>query len=70
MSDRTPFIRTYWPPNGARIIALAKDGVGSYELPFLVRRTADGKFRNDQTGALIEAQIIGWRYPEKAKAHA
>lgn len=66
--ENTPFIRTYWPQNQARVEALAKDGLGSYVLPFPVRRSPDGKFRNAKTGDVVSVQIVGWRHARtKAK---
>jgi hypothetical protein len=38
--------------------------VGTYLLPYPCRSTAEG-FRNEYSGELIEAHVVGWRAPQE-----
>jgi len=41
---------------------LCEDKSGTYELPFACRRI-NGKWRNNESGNLVEAMVVGWRRP-------
>jgi hypothetical protein len=56
------FITDTDAPLGSLVEVLCEDHVGTYRLPFLCQSTPEG-LRNDRTGELIEAHVIGWREP-------
>jgi hypothetical protein len=41
---------------------LCEDHSGTYQLPFPGKRI-DGKWRNAESGSVVEATVIGWRLP-------
>jgi hypothetical protein len=41
---------------------LCEDHSGTYQLPFACR-WIDGQWRNDRTGGMVEATVVGWRLP-------
>jgi hypothetical protein len=50
-------------PNADSLVeVLCEDHVGTYLLPYMCRSTQEG-FRNDRTGELIQARVVGWRAP-------
>ena len=48
------------PPGGEPFELLCEDHVGTYVIPFLCHWD-DGAWRNLETGAAIDAAVIGWR---------
>jgi hypothetical protein len=42
-----------------------KDHSGTYQLPFACR-WIDGQWRNDRTGGMVEATVVGWRLPRSS----
>jgi hypothetical protein len=47
-----------------RFDLLCEDHCGTYTLPFGCY-WCDGKWRNEQTGEIVEAKVIGWRQLSK-----
>jgi hypothetical protein len=50
------------PDADSLVEVLCEDHVGTYLLPYMCRSTQEG-FRNDRTGELIQARVVGWRAP-------
>jgi hypothetical protein len=44
---------------------LCEDHSGTYQLPFACR-WIDGQWRNDRTGGMVEATVVGWRLPRSS----
>ena len=57
------FNETGLPPENMAVELLCEDKSGTYKLPFACR-WRDGVWQNCETGALVEAAVIGWRRPE------
>ncbi len=51
------------PASESMVEVLCEDHIGTYLLPYLCRSTPEG-FRNERTGELIEADVVGWREPK------
>jgi hypothetical protein len=58
------FITDVAPLPDAVVELLCEDHVGTYLLPYPCRGTAEG-FRNEYSGELIEAHVVGWRAPQE-----
>ncbi|HLJ01135.1 MAG TPA: hypothetical protein VKT76_15585 [Bradyrhizobium sp.] len=52
------------PPPGQPVQVLCEDHSGTYQLPFACQ-FIDGEWRNHESGAALEATVIGWR-PRRA----
>ena len=50
------------PPPDQPVEVLCEDHSGTYQLPFACR-WIDGHWRNDRTGGMVEATVVGWRLP-------
>lgn len=50
------------PPPDQPVEVLCEDHSGTYQLPFACR-WIDGQWRNDRTGGMVEATVVGWRLP-------
>jgi hypothetical protein len=50
------------PPTDQPVEVLCEDHSGTYQLPFACR-WIDGQWRNDRTGGMVEATVVGWRLP-------
>jgi hypothetical protein len=48
------------PPADEPVQVLCEDRSGTYQLPFTCR-WVDGSWRNNESGSLVEATVIGWR---------
>ena len=48
------------PPPDQPVEVLCEDHSGTYQLPFACR-WIDGQWRNDRTGGMVEATVVGWR---------
>jgi hypothetical protein len=48
------------PPPDLPVQVLCEDHSGTYQLPFACR-FVDGEWRNDESGGLLEATVVGWR---------
>jgi hypothetical protein len=48
------------PPVDEPVQVLCEDRSGTYQLPFACR-WVDGSWRNNESGGLVEATVIGWR---------
>jgi hypothetical protein len=48
------------PPPDLPVQVLCEDHSGTYELPFACR-FSDGAWRNHESGATLEANVVGWR---------
>lgn len=53
------------PATDMAVQILCEDNRGTYVPGFLCIRR-DGQWVNDATGAIIEADVIGWRLPKTA----
>jgi hypothetical protein len=58
------FITDADPAPDTLVQLLCEDHVGTYLLPYLCRRTAEG-YRNERTNDLIQGWVVGWREPNK-----
>jgi len=45
-----------------QVQVLCEDHSGTYQLPFPCKRI-DGEWRNAESGSVVEAAVIGWRFP-------
>jgi hypothetical protein len=61
------FVHDRAPSTNEPLQLLCEDHRGTYVLPFLCR-WRDGKWQNAKTSRLIEAEVIGWRAPNKLSA--
>ena len=52
------------PPPDQPVEVLCEDHSGTYQLPFACR-WIDGHWRNDRTGGMVEATVVGWRLPRR-----
>ena len=59
------FIREGDPPADVALELLCEDHVGTYVIPFACRWSG-GDWTNAETGARIEASVLGWRARETA----
>jgi hypothetical protein len=59
-TDRLADFSTAPPTEGSGFHLLCEDHVGTYQLPYLCRWNG-AEWSNANTGAMIEAQVIGWR---------
>jgi hypothetical protein len=50
------------PPPDQPVQVLCEDHSGTYQLPFACR-WVDGEWRNEQSGGIVEATVVGWRLP-------
>ena len=50
------------PPPDQPVEVLCEDHSGTYQLPFACR-WIEGRWRNDRTGGMVEATVVGWRLP-------
>jgi hypothetical protein len=50
------------PPKDQPMEVLCEDHSGTYLLPFACR-WIDGQWRNDTTGGVVAATVVGWRLP-------
>jgi hypothetical protein len=50
------------PPQNLPVEVLCEDHSGTYQLPFACR-WIDGHWRNDRTGGMVEATVVGGRLP-------
>jgi hypothetical protein len=50
------------PPPNQPVQVLCEDHSGTYQLPFACR-WVDGEWRNEQSGGIVEATVVGWRLP-------
>ena len=50
------------PPPDQPVQVLCEDHSGTYQLPFACR-FVDGEWRNNRTGGVVEATVVGWRLP-------
>jgi hypothetical protein len=48
------------PPPDQPVQVLCEDQSGTYELPFACR-FVDGAWHNHESGAALEAHVVGWR---------
>ena len=48
------------PPPDQAVQVLCEDHSGTYQLPFACR-FVDGEWRNNESGGLLEATVVGWR---------
>jgi hypothetical protein len=48
------------PPPHQPVEVLCEDKSGTYQLPFACRYI-DGAWRNDESGSMVEATVVGWR---------
>ncbi|WJR77113.1 hypothetical protein [Bradyrhizobium sp. NP1] len=55
------------PPSGLPVQVLCEDQSGTYQLPFACR-FVDGRWRNDESGQMVEATVVGWRLPRLKQA--
>jgi hypothetical protein len=55
------------PPQNLPLEVLCEDHSGTYQLPFACR-WIDGRWRNDRTGGMVEATVVGWRHPRSGAA--
>ena len=55
------------PPPDLPLEVLCEDHSGTYQLPFACR-WIDGRWRNDRTGGMVEATVVGWRLPRSGAA--
>jgi hypothetical protein len=53
------------PPPNQPVEVLCEDHSGTYQLPFACR-WIDGHWRNDKTGGMVEATVVGWRMPRSS----
>ena len=53
------------PPPNQPVEVLCEDHSGTYQLPFACR-WIDGQWRNDRTGGMVEATVVGWRLPRSS----
>src|SRR5215203_5549951 len=53
------------PPLGQPVEVLCEDHSGTYQLPFACR-WIEGQWRNDRTGGMVEATVVGWRLPRSS----
>jgi hypothetical protein len=53
------------PPPDQPVEVLCEDHSGTYQLPFACR-WIDGQWRNDRTGGMVEATVVGWRLPRSS----
>jgi hypothetical protein len=56
------FNETGQPPDKKPVEVLCEDKSGTYRLPFMCRWN-EGQWQNCDTGATVEATVIGWRWP-------
>lgn len=61
------------PPPGQAVEVLCEDHSGTYQLPFPCLYV-DGKWHNQESGGVLEATVVAWRFPrrrsEMRNAHA
>ena len=57
------------PPPDQPVEVLCEDHSGTYQLPFACR-WIDGQWRNDRTGGMVEATVVGWRLPRVRSENA
>jgi hypothetical protein len=57
------------PPPDLPVEVLCEDHSGTYQLPFACR-WIDGQWRNDRTGGMVEATVVGWRLPRTRSENA
>jgi hypothetical protein len=50
------------PPPDQAVEVLCEDHSGTYKLPFACRFSA-GQWLNDESGGMLEATVVGWRFP-------
>lgn len=50
------------PPPGQAVEVLCEDHSGTYQLPFPCLYS-EGKWHNRESGAVVEATVVGWRLP-------
>jgi hypothetical protein len=50
------------PPPDQPVQVLCEDHSGTYQLPFACR-WVDGEWRNNESGGIVEATVVGWRLP-------
>lgn len=50
------------PPPGQAVEVLCEDHSGTYQLPFPCLYV-DGKWHNQESGGLLEATVVAWRFP-------
>ena len=50
------------PPAGLQVEVLCEDHSGTYQLPFACCYVG-GRWRNDEAGIALEANVVGWRLP-------
>ena len=50
------------PPPDQPVQVLCEDHSGTYQLPFACR-WVDGEWRNNESGDIVEATVVGWRLP-------
>jgi hypothetical protein len=53
------------PPAGTPVEVLCEDKSGTYRLPFTCRWNGSG-WENCESGAQVEAHVVGWRWPADA----
>jgi hypothetical protein len=53
------------PPTDQPVEVLCEDHSGTYQLPFACR-WIEGQWRNDRTGGMVEATVVGWRLPRSS----
>ena len=53
------------PPPDQPVEVLCEDHSGTYQLPFACR-WIDGQWRNDRTGGMVEATVVGLRLPRSS----
>ena len=58
------FVTEGEPPVDQSVELLCEDHNGTYVLPFLSRWVA-GAWCNDETGAAVEVDVLGWRTANK-----
>ena len=62
------FVHEGEPPADSLLELLCEDHVGTYVLPFACR-SESGDWTNAETGARIEASVVGWRVHETEARH-
>ena len=62
------FVHEGEPPADGLLELLCEDHVGTYVLPFACR-SESGDWTNAETGARIEASVVGWRVHETEARH-
>lgn len=63
------FITDRLPEPGRTVEVLCEDHVGTYLAPFACRYS-DAAWRNDASGELMTAAVLGWRDPAKSRRRA